>query len=111
MKKQTKKDSKKAKREVNKEVREMLERHNFRQQDLPEDRFKDFPQHIATFLVKVKSDGSEQDHILICSVFDDAYRFAVMDDSGIIKLLSFKAETPVAILSRYIEKAATFFAL
>lgn len=106
MKKQAKKT-----KEVKKEVREMLERHNFRQQELPKDRFKEFPQHIATFLVKVKSDGSEQNHILICSVFDDDYRFAVMDDSGIIKLISFKAETPAEILSRYIEKAATFFAI
>lgn len=95
------------KKEVNKDVREMLEGHNFKQNDIPVEQQKKYPGYVATFTVKIKSDGSEQSHILICSVFEDAYRFSVMDEVGIIRLVSFRDDTPASVLEKYIRQVAT----
>lgn len=98
------------KREVNKEVVEMLLGHNFKENDV-EDMKEKYPDHIHTYTVRVKSEGSEQSHLLICSAFTDAYRFAVMDDVGVIKLVSFKIDTPAEVLEKYIKRVADVLAI
>ena len=107
--KQVKKTKKvdEVKKEVNKDVKEMLEGYNFKQNDIPVEQQKKYPGYVSTFTVKVKSGDSEQVHLLICSVFEDAYRFSVMDEVGIIRLVSFRNDTPADVLEKYIRQVAT----
>lgn len=90
------------------DVVSMLEGHNFKRNDLPEEKIKLYEGYQATYDVKIIND-TEQSHILICSIFDDAFRFAVMDEVGIIKLVSFQNDTPTDVLEKYIGKCADFF--
>lgn len=98
------------KKEIRKDVEELLLRFNFTRNDLPEERQKEYKGYIATYTVKIQSSGSEKEYILICSFFD-GIRFAVMDKDHIMALVSFKAETPIHVLEPYITKCANFFSL
>lgn len=111
MQKKTKKVETKVVEVKRKDVQEMLEGHSFVRNDIPEEKQKEYKGYQATYAVKVRSDGSEQVHLLICSIFDDGFRFAVMDDVGIIKLVSFKETTPTDVLERYIKRAADFLSI
>lgn len=96
---------------MNEEVKKMFEGFGFKIEEVPEEITKQYEGHEATWVVKVTSDGSSNYHLLICSVFKDGYKFAVMDKVGIIQLITLKPETPVGVLKAYIMKAAEFFAI
>ena len=98
-------------KKLGKEYVEMLTSFNFKRDDIPEEKQKKYEGYIATYAVRVTAEGSGQSHVLICSIFNEGFKFAVMDDVGIIKLVSFRFETPVEVLAKYIVKAATFLQL
>jgi len=91
---------------VNQEVVEMLESRGFKDTEIRDARTAEFKGYQATYAVKVTSEGGDQTHLILLSVFEDAYRFAIMDDVGIIKMCSFKPETPARVLGKYIDRLA-----
>lgn len=93
------------------EVKKMFEGFGFKIEKVPEEIEKKYEGHKATWVVRITSEGSSNFHLLICSVFEDGYKFAVMDKLGIIQLISLKPDTPVDILKAYIDKAAEFFSI
>lgn len=95
--------------ELKKEVKEMLESYGFKVADLPKSDLTNYKTHIATYVVRIKPEGRE--YFLNCSVFQDGYHFSIMDNCGIIKLISLKEDTPTYVLSKYIEKTADFFGM
>lgn len=95
--------------EIKKEVKEMFEDFGFKAVDLKAD-LTDYKNHIATYAVKIVSNG-DREYLLNCSVFQDGYYFSIMDGIGIIKLASLKEDAPTYVLSKYIERVAEFFKL
>ena len=95
--------------EIKKEVKEMFEDFGFKVAELKSD-LTDYKTHIATYAVKIVS-SSNNNYLLNCSVFQDGYYFSIMDNCGIIKLITLKEDTPTYVLSNYIEKVADFFKL
>lgn len=93
------------------EVKKMFEDFGFKIEKVPEEIEKKYKGHKETWVVKITSEGSKNFHLLICSVFEDGYKFAVMDKVGITQLISLKPDTPVDILKAYINKAAEFFSI
>lgn len=93
------------------EVKKMFEGFGFKIEEVPEELAKKYEGHEATWVVKITSEGSQNFHLLLCSVFNDGYKFAIMDKVGIIQLITLKPETPVEVLKTYIEKAALFFSI
>lgn len=91
---------------VNQEVVEMLESRGFKDTEIRDARTAEFKGYQATYAVKVTSEGGDQTHLILLSVFEDAYRFAIMDDVGIIKMCSFKPETPARVLGKYCDRLA-----
>ena len=87
----------------------MLESFGFKDADLPNSDLTNYKTHIATYTVKI-SKGSRW-YLLNCSIFQDGYHFSIMDDCGIIKLISLNEDTPTFVLSKYIERTAEFFSL
>ena len=105
--KDTKKKVKKVvKSAVNEDVVKMLVGTGFKETPLPKSMQDKYKGHKATYAVKVTVEGGTQAHIIILSIFEDAYRFAIMDDCGIIKMCSFKPDTPADVLDRYIGRLA-----
>lgn len=100
---------KEVKREVREDLKEMLIGFGFKREDMPSEQAKKFKGYVATYVVKIKAEETDRTYVLICSVFDDGIRFAVMDNVGIIKLCGWKSDTPTNVLSEYIVKAAKFF--
>jgi len=95
--------------EIKKEVKEMLENFGFKTAELKSD-LTDYKTHIATYVVRIKA-NADREYYLNFSVFQDGYYFSIMDKIGIIKLISFKENTPTYVLSKYIERTAEFFSL
>lgn len=52
-----------------------------------------------------------EDYFLALHKFKDCYQFTISDNVGIIKLSSFKLDTPIDILVEYIKRTYRFFSV
>lgn len=103
------KTKKSAVKEVREDLKETLLGFGFKREDMPSEQAKKFEGYIATYVVRIKAEDADRTYILLCSVFDDGIQFTAMDKHGIIRLCSWKSDTPINVLSEYILKAAKFF--
>lgn len=91
---------------VNKDVLKMLKETGFTETTLPKSMQEKYKGHKATYAVKVTAKDGKQTHLMVIAIFDDSYSFAILDDCGIIKMCSFKPDTPANVLYRYISALA-----
>lgn len=90
-------------------VKELKERGFKINEDLDKSMKKTYKKLINNYAVKITALDENRVYLLTVSIFEDGYRFSIMDKGGVIRLVSLKDTTPLEVITEYIDKCYNFF--